>query len=344
MRAVRIHAHGSIGQLRYEEAPQPKLIFPEDALVKLKAASLNRLDISVRRGVNGTAVHLPRILGADGAGVVAQVGAHVKNVKPGDPVCLYPLTGCGLCEFCITDREFMCNQSRVLGQAEDGTYAQYVRVPARNCFPMPSHLGFEEGSTLPSVYLTVWRMLVTNAALKPGEQALILGIGGGTALAALRVAAQIGAAVIVTSRSDEKLARALSLGAQHAINSESADFAKEVRQLTGKRGVDLVVDCVGGKSWVKSLICLAKEGRLVTCGATAGVQARTDVRRLFWNHLRIFGSSFGSREEFRQVLSFMEVTKTKPIIDQVFSLSATITAQKRLEEGKQFGKIVLRTD
>jgi NADPH:quinone reductase-like Zn-dependent oxidoreductase len=238
----------------------------------------------------------------------------------------------------------MCNQSRVLGQAEDGTYAQYVRVPARNCFPMPSHLGFEEGSTLPSVYLTVWRMLVTNAALKPGEQALILGIGGGTALAALRVAAQIGAAVIVTSRSDEKLARALSLGAQHAINSESADFAKEVRQLTGKRGVDLVVDCVGGKSWVKSLICLAKEGRLVTCGATAGVQARTDVRRLFWNHLRIFGSSFGSREEFRQVLSFMEVTKTKPIIDQVFSLSATITAQKRLEEGKQFGKIVLRTD
>jgi NADPH:quinone reductase-like Zn-dependent oxidoreductase len=205
-------------------------------------------------------------------------------------------------------------------------------------------LSFEEAAALPIVYVTLWRMLVTNAKLKPGEHVLIVGIGGGVASAALQLAAHIGTHVFVTSSSDAKIARAIELGARYGINYNKVDFAKEVRQLTGKRGVDVVVDCVGGESWVKSLACLARGGRLVTCGATGGANPQTDIRRIFWNHLRILGSSFGTREEFRQVLNFTHLTRTKPIIDQSFSLREAATAQGRMEEGRQFGKIVLRTN
>jgi NADPH:quinone reductase-like Zn-dependent oxidoreductase len=344
LKTVCIHHHGGTEQLRYEDAPEPKLTSPGEAIVKLKAASLNHMDLRLRRGLSGTELRLPQILGADGAGIVAETGSQVTNIKPGDAVCLYPLKGCGRCEFCITDREFMCAQLRVLGETEDGTYADYVRLPARNCFPIPQSLSFEEAAALPIAYVTVWRMLLTNAQLKPGEYVLIIGIGGGVASAALQVAAQLGAHPIVTSGCDEKLARAKELGAEYGINHEQADFAKETRRLTGKRGVDVVVDCVGGESWVNSLGALTKGGRLVTCGATAGVRSYSDVRRIFWNHLRIFGSSLGSREDFRQVLNLIEITRTKPIIDQVFPLRKAAAAQQRLEEGKQFGKIVLRMD
>ncbi|HYY25085.1 MAG TPA: zinc-binding dehydrogenase [Candidatus Udaeobacter sp.] len=344
MKAVRIHYYGGTDQLRYEDAPEPKLGSPREAIVKLKAASLNHSDLRVRRGLSGIDLCLPHIPGSDGAGIVAEIGSQTISVKPGDSVCLYPLNGCGRCEFCITDREFMCAQAHVLGQAEDGTYAEYVRVAARNCFPIPQGLCFEEAAALPMVYVTVWRMLLTKAQLKPGEYVLILGIGGGVGSAVLQIGAQLGAHLIVTSGSDEKLARAQELGAEHGINYRKADFAKETRRLTARRGADVVVDCVGGESWVKSLEALSKGGRLVTCGATAGVHSCSDVRRIFWNHLQIFGSTLGTREEFRQVLDFMEITGTKPIIDRIFSLREAAAAQERLEKGKQFGKIVLRTD
>ena len=344
MKAVRIHEHGGVEKLRYEEAPEPTLADPNDAIVKLKAASLNHIDIWVRRGLTGVEIALPHILGGDGAGVIAEVGDRVRNIKTGDAVCLYPPSGCGRCEFCITDREYMCVQLRVLGERENGTYAEYARVPARNCFPIPPGLSFEQAAAFPLVYITVWRMLVTNAQLKPGEHVLILGIGGGVATAALQLAAYIGTHIIVTSSSDEKLEKAKTLGAEHGINYKNADFAKEVRRLTGKRGVDVVVDCVGGDGWIKSLASLAKGGRLVTCGATAGANPPTDMRRIFWNNLKIFGSTLGDRAEFREVLNFMEASRTKPVVDQVFPLRDAAAAQKRLEEGKQFGKILLRMD
>ena len=344
MKAVRIHEHGSVEKLRYEEAPEPTLAGPNDAIVKLKAASLNHVDIWIRRGLTGIVVTLPHILGGDGAGVIAEVGDRVRNIKTGDAVCLYPPSGCGRCEFCITDREYMCLQLRVLGERENGTYAEYARVPARNCFPIPPGLSFEQAAAFPLVYITVWRMLVTNAQLKPGEHVLILGIGGGVATAALQLAAHIGTHIIVTSSSDEKLEKAKTLGSEHGINYKNADFAKEVRRLTGKRGVDVVVDCVGGDGWIKSLASLAKGGRLVTCGATAGANPPTDLQRIFWNQLKIFGSTLGDRAEFREVLNFMEASRTKPVIDQVFPLGDAAAAQKRLEEGKQFGKILLRLD
>ena len=344
MKAVRIHEHGGVEKLRYEEAPEPTLAGPNDAIVKLKAAALNHIDIWVRRGLTGIEITLPHILGGDGAGVIAEVGDRVRNIKTGDAVCLYPPSGCGRCEFCITDREYMCVRLRVLGERENGTYAEYARVPARNCFPIPPDLSFEQAAAFPLVYITVWRMLVTNAQLKPGEHVLILGIGGGVATAALQLAAHIGTHIIVTSSSDEKLEKAKTLGSEHGINYKNADFAKEVRRLTGKRGVDVVVDCVGGDGWIKSLASLAKGGRLVTCGATAGANPPTDMRRIFWNNLKIFGSTLGDRAEFREVLNFMEASRTKPVVDQVFSLRDAAAAQKRLEDGKQFGKILLRMD
>lgn len=330
--------------MRYQDRAEPELKSPSDVIVKLKAAALNRIDIRIRRGIAGIDTPLPRILGVDGAGVATAVGTEVVNVKPGDAVCLYPVHGCGHCDFCVTDREFMCARVHVLGERENGTYAEYVRVPARNCFPSPAGLSFDEAAAFPLVFVTAWRMLVTNAALKPGESVLILGIGGGIASAALQVAKSFGAQLIVTSSSDEKLALARNLGAELGVNHCNADFAKEVRNLTAKRGVDVVVDCVGGAGWAKSLAALAKGGRLVTCGAIAGANPQTDVRRIFWNDLNILGSSLGSRAEFREVIDFFEVSGAKPVIDQVFSLSQAADAQQRLEAGKQFGKIVLRMD
>jgi NADPH:quinone reductase-like Zn-dependent oxidoreductase len=342
LNAVRIHEHGGIEKLRYEEAPDPQLASPRDAIVKLTAASLNHIDLWNRRGLTGMKIAFPRILGGDGAGTVSAVGDQVENIKPGDAVCLYPPSGCGRCEFCITDREYMCVHLRVLGERDDGTYAEYVRVPARNCFPIPVGLSFEEAAAFPLVYLTVWRMLQTNAGLRPGERILILGIGGGVATAALQLAAAIGTHIIVTSSSDEKLEKAMALGAEKGINYRKADFAEEVRRFTDKRGVDVVVDCVGGDSWAKSLASLAKGGRLVTCGATTGATPPTNIQRIFWNHLKIFGSTLGDRAEFNEVLSFMAASRTKPIIDQVFPLRDAAMAQQRMEQGKQFGKIVLR--
>lgn len=342
MKAVRIHEHGGVDKLRYEEVEKPRLTSPTEAIVQLKTASLNRIDLWNRQGLTGMDIALPHILGADGAGIVTEVSAEVHNVKPGDAACLYPPSGCGQCEFCFSDREFMCIRLRVLGERLQGTYAEYVKVSAANCFPIPSGLSFEEAAAFPLAFITVWRMLVTNAELKPGEHVLILGIGGGVATAALQLAKRMGAHVFVTSSSDEKLAMAKNWGADHGINYLKSDFTKEVRALTGKRGVDVVVDCVGGESWVKSLAALAKGGRLVTCGATTGANPQTDIRRIFWNHLKIFGSTLGSRGEFRHLLEFMQVSRIRPIIDQVFHLKDAAAAHRRLEEGKQFGKVVLQ--
>jgi NADPH:quinone reductase-like Zn-dependent oxidoreductase len=342
VKAVQIHEHGGTDKLRYEEAEPPKLAAPTEVIVQLKAAALNHIDIWTRRGLTGIEIEMPHILGGDGAGVVVETGSDVANVKKGDAVCLYPAAGCGKCEFCVTDRDFLCIHLRVLGERVKGTYAEYVKLPGQNCFIMPAGYSFEEAAAFPLVFITVWRMLVTNANLRPGEQVLVLGIGGGVATAALQIAKQIGAHVIVTSGSEEKLAMAKNWGADHGINYLKSDFAKEVRALTQKRGVDVVVDCVGGDGWVKSLAALAKGGRLVTCGATAGASPQTDLRRIFWNHLSIFGSTLGSREEFRQVLNFLRRSQIRPILDQPFPLKEAAAAQQRLERGEQFGKIVLQ--
>lgn len=341
MKAVRMHGYGGAEQLFFESCQAPRLIEPDEVIVALKAASLNHIDIWNRLGATGIAFALPHILGADGAGVIAETGTKVGNLKAGDPVCLYPPTGCGQCEFCRSERDFMCIRLRVLGERLEGTYAEYVKLPARNCFPIPAGFSFQQAAAFPLVFITLWRMVVTNAALKPGETFLIIGIGGGVASAALQLAKRMGARVIVTSGSDEKLARAKNLGADHGIHHFKDTIVGAVQALTGGRGVDVVLDCVGGEVWRQSLASLARGGRLVTCGATAGGEPIDDIAAIASKQLKIYGSTLGSRREFAQAISFLNATQLTPVIDRVFPLSAAAEAQRYVEAGKQFGKVVL---
>jgi len=337
-----MHDYGGVEQLFYEDADEPTLAEPNEVIVKLRAAAINHIDIWNRQGATGMPIRMPHILGADGAGTIAEVGARVSNVKVGAPVCLYPPTGCGECEFCLTDRDYMCIRLRALGERLEGTYAEYVKITAANCFPIPAGYSFEEAAALPLVFITVWRMVITNAELKPGESILIIGIGGGVASATLQIAKKIGARVIVTSGSADKLARAKSLGADHGINHAKEDIVGVVKALTANQGVDVVVDCVGGELWRQSLASLSCGGRLVTCGATAGGQPTDDIAAIFSKQLKIYGSTLGSRQEFRQLLSFLPVSRIKPIIDSIFPLRDAALAQQRVETGQQFGKVVLR--
>lgn len=342
MKAIRIYAHGGVDQLRYEDVPKPEVISPNDVIIKLEVAALNHIDIWVRMGATGMQIPMPHVLGADGAGLVVDVGRDVKTVKLGDKVCLYSFTGCGACEFCLSDRDFMCIRVRALGERLDGTYAEYVKVKPENCFPLPPYMTFDEAAAFPLVFVTVWRMLVTNARLQPGENLLIIGIGGGVASAALQLAKRMGVRVIVTSGGDEKLERAKALGADHGIKHRRQDIAAEVSRLTDNRGVDVVLDSVAGEVWQKSLASLAHGGRLVTCGATAGWEPEDDLDTMISKELKIYGSTLGSREDFRQLLSFLELARIHPIIDSKFPLKEAAAAQQRMEQGKQFGKILLQ--
>lgn len=339
-----MHGYGGIEQLFYEDAPAPKIAGANEVIVKLKAASLNHIDIWNRMGATGIAVPMPHILGADGAGVVVEAGARVANVKAGDAVCLYPPAGCGQCEFCFTDRDFLCIRLHVLGERLEGTYAELVKLPAQNCFAIPQGYTFEEAAAFPLVFITLWRMIVTNAQLQPGETILIIGIGGGVASATLQVAKALGTRAIVTSGSDEKLARAKTLGADHGIHHFRENLVDRVREATEGRGADVVFDSVGGEVWQKSLASLANGGRLVTCGATAGGQSNDDIEAICSKQLRIYGSTLGSRGEFRQLISFLNAKKIRPIIDKTFPLADAAAAQRYLEEGKQFGKVVLKIE
>ena len=337
-----MHGYGGIEQLFYEEVDQPTIAEPNDVIVKLKAAAINHIDIWNRLGQTGHIFEIPHILGADGAGVVVEASSKVRHLKSGDAVCLYPPTGCGECEFCLGGNDWMCIRLRVLGERMEGTYAEFVRLPAENCFAIPAGYSFEEAAALPLVFVTLWRMLITNGKLQPGETVLIIGVGGGVASASLQVAKKLGARVIVTSSSDEKLARAEKLGADFTINHRKQDFADVINQLTQQRGVDMVVDCVGGEVWRKSLASLARGGRLVTCGATAGAQPDDDIAAIFSKHLKIYGSTLGSREEFRRLVNFLTIAQIKPIIDSVFPLYDAAAAQHRVETAQQFGKVVLK--
>jgi len=343
VKAVRIHAPGGIDALSHEDCKEPQLERPADVTVKLVAAAVNRLDVQLRSGANGH-FFFPHILGCDGAGRIEAVGSEVSHLKPGDAVCTYPFVDCEECEFCAVKEYHLCANPHILSHCENGTYAQYITVPAKSCFPIPFEFSFEEAAAFPLVYTTAWRLLMTQGKLIPGETVLIRGVGGGIATAALQIAASVGARLLVSSANDEKLAKAKALGFELTINDQNVDLAKEVRHLTAKHGVDLVVDCIGGSDWGKSLACLARGGRLVTCGAIAGANPPSDLRRIFWNHLKIYGATHPSREEFRQVLKFFAYSAVKPIIDTVYALREAGQAQRLMEQRRHFGKIVLRTD
>jgi NADPH:quinone reductase-like Zn-dependent oxidoreductase len=341
MKAIAITGQGGMEKVQYVEVERPT-VGPREVLIETRAAALNHLDLFVRNNLDSLKLTPPHVAGADGAGVVAEMGGEVSQVKVGDRVLINPALNCGVCEFCQAGEQSLCARFGIMGESRPGTFAEYFKVPHDNVHSVPEGFSWEEAAALPLVFVTAWRMLISKAAIKPGEDILILGIGGGVATAVLQIVKAIGLRAFVTSSSDDKLQQAKKLGADAVINYKTQDFAREIRSLTNRRGVDVVVDSVGGDSYSQSLASLVKGGRLVTCGATAGPRPQTDLQRIFWNQLSVFGSTMGNRREFAEMLSFVRKRGVKPVIDQVFPLADGANAFARMEEGKQFGKIVLR--
>jgi len=317
VKAVRIHEDGGPDVLRYEDAPDPEP-GPDDVLVELRAASLNHLDLWVRKGL--PSVPKPRILGADGAGVVAGTDERVV-INP----------GIDLGDGRIT----------VVGEHSDGTHAELIAVPRAQVYPIPDDLSFEEAAAFPLVFETAYRMLVTKAGLAEDEWILIWGIGGGVATASLAIAKALGAHAVVTSSSDEKLARARELGADATVNHETEDVVAAVKELTGG-GAHVVVDDVGEATWAKTLNAARADGRICVCGATTGPNPPAQLHRIWWKQLTIYGSTMGTRADFEAVYDLVASGRVKPVVDEVFPLAEAAAAHERLERGEQLGKIILR--
>ena len=322
-------------------SPRPRRP-PAEVVVKVRAAALNHLDIRVRRGRPGFPVTGPHVLGSDASGTVSALGAGVTELTVGQDVILNPGLSCGHCEYCLRGEQSQCPSFGIMGMSRLGTFAEYVAVPATNTYPKPSNLSFEEAAALPLAYLTAWRMVMNRGSLTPGETVLIHGIGGGVAIAALQFCALAGARAIVTSSSGDKLARAKTLGATHCVNyRDSADVTTEIKDLTGGRGVDLIIDSVGAATWPINFGCIRRGGRIVICGVTGGAECSVNLSQLYWNHVSVAGSTMGSSEDFRAMVCAVGAAGLKPIIDSVHPLHEAKTAQSKMEAGQQFGKIVL---
>ena len=328
MKAVRIHEEGGPEVLRYEDVEDPAPA-PGQVLVRLKTASLNHLDLWLRQGL--PSVPKPRILGADGAGVVAALGEGVMGFREGQRVVINP----GLEE----DGRIL-----VIGEHMDGTHAELIAVRAENVHPLPDEISFEDAAAFPLVFETAYRMLVTKARLAEGEWVLLWGIGSGVATAALAIAKAVGARAIVTSSSDEKLARARELGADAAVNHASANVALEVKRITGDHGVDVVVEHVGEATWRTSLQVVRPEGRIAVCGATTGANPPANLHRIFWKQLTIYGSTMGTAADFAAAYDLVLSGRARPVVDRVFPLADAAAAHEYLESGRQFGKVVLAID
>jgi NADPH:quinone reductase-like Zn-dependent oxidoreductase len=347
MRALVLRGHGDLSMLDVSDVQSPNLSAPGDVRIALRAAALNHLDLHTMRGLPGLTLDFPHILGADGAGVVESVGDEVTAFQPGDRVMFNPGISCYECEQCLAGEHSMCVWYRLLGEHLPGTMAEFIVVPQQNVARIPTPpephapLSWPEAAGYSLVTLTAWRMLHTRAKLQPGETVLIWGVGGGVSSVALAVAKLLGATVIVTSSSDDKLSVAREMGADLTLNHNEVDVAREVRQATEKRGADVIVDNVGEASWEASLRALGKGGRLVTCGATTGPKVVSDVRRIFWNHHTIMGSTMGSAADYADIIRLLGEGKLRVRIDSTFPLERGAEAMARLSEGKQMGKVVV---
>jgi NADPH:quinone reductase-like Zn-dependent oxidoreductase len=340
MKAALFHEFGGPDKVRVEEVPTPTPGAGE-ALVHVRACGLNHLDLWVLGGMPALKTPLPFWTGCDIAGEVAALGPGVSGPAPGTRVAVNPSLSCGACEWCVKGEDSLCVRYGIIGEHVRGGLAEHVTVPAGNLLPLPDHVSFEEAAAFILVNMTAWRMLVTQAALRPAEDLLILGVGGGVSSAAVAIGKLCGARVFVTSSSDEKLRRAKALGADEGVNYTQTDWGKVVREWTGKRGVDVVLDNVGAATWATSIRSLAGGGRLVTCGATSGPIGETDIRIVFWKHLRIIGSTMSNRREFRDVMGQLFAGRLKAIVDRTVPLADTAKALAALKKGEQFGKIVI---
>ena len=340
MRAVLLERHGGPEVLTLTTVPDPAPP-PGWVAVRVRACALNHLDLWARRGLPGVRFPLPLILGNDVAGVVEETGAGVDWVQPGAEVVLAPGFGCGHCEACLAGDDNLCRRYAILGSTVHGGYAERVVAPAANCLPRPAGLSWAEAASLPLVFLTAWNMLVHRARVRAGEDVLVLAAGSGVGIAAIQIAKLRGARVIAAASTAAKLERARALGADETINYAQADFAAEVRRLTGKKGVEVVVEHTGQETWGRSLLAAARGGRIVTCGATSGYEAVTDLRHVFSRQLQILGSNMGRKASLHEIFRWVERGRLRPVVDRVLPLERVREAHEVLERRAAFGKVVL---
>jgi len=340
MRAAIFHEHGGPEVVRIEEVPQPRP-GPGEVLVRVKAASLNHLDLWVRRGLP-IETTMPHIGGSDVAGVIAEVGQGVDAARVGERVVVNPNLYDGTCEWCRRGEQSMCPNFRILGEHTDGGFAEYATAAAAHAHRLPDGYAFEDAAALPIACMTAWRALHTRARLQPGEDVLVLGASGGTALAAVQIAVLIGARVFALTSGPENVRRLRELGAAFVYDrTGNEEWSKSVLADTGKRGVDVVVENVGAATWKGSIRAMTPGARLVTYGATAGPRVEIDIRALFWRQTTIMGTTMASNAEFEQMLAAAFSGRLRPVIDTVMPLADARKAHERMEAGQQFGKIVL---
>ena len=341
MHAIIFSQHGGPEVLQVGEVPNPQ-IKANEVLVEVRACALNHLDVWVRNGLPGIKIPLPHILGCDVAGVVREVGDLVTWTKAGDEVMVQPGVSCGHCPECLAGRDNMCDEYDIVGYRRDGGYAEFVAIPGVNVIPKPKNLHWEEAAALPLVTLTAWHMLVTRAQVQAGEDVLVHAAGSGVGSLGIQIAKLLGTRVIATASSDEKLAKARELGADETINYSMDDWPKQVKRLTQGRGVDVVFEHTGETTWAGSILSLKKGGRLVTCGATSGFDARTDLRHVFYRHLTILGSMMGSKADLLAAMKFIESGQIRAVVDRTLPLEEARKAHELMEDRAQFGKLVLK--
>lgn len=341
MKAVIFRRHGGADVLEYLEVPDPS-VGPGELLVRVKACSVNHLDIWIRQGIPAYRLNLPHISGCDVAGVVERVGAGVAQLKPGDAVVLTPGLSCGRCEWCLAGHDNLCASYGIRGAATDGGYAELVSAKATDALSLPKGLSFEEAAAFPLVFLTAWHMLVTRAQLKAGEAVLVHAAGSGVGHAAVQIAKYLKATVYTTVGSEAKMDKARALGADAVINYQQDDVEARLRSLTRDRGVDVVFEHIGPQTWEKSLRILSKGGRLVTCGATSGPTVPLDLRYVFSRQLAILGSMMGTREELQAITQLIGERTLKPVVDTAFPLREARAAQERMLRREVFGKLILQ--
>lgn len=340
MKAVVFHKTGGSDKLQLTQMPDPTPGAGE-AVVRVRACGVNRLDILVRTGFTPVKVPMPHIGGSEVTGEVVQVGPGVSSVGVGDRVAVAPYLYCGSCEYCLAGHESVCPRGDILGLVSQGGYAELVKVPAQSLVPLPDGVSFQDGAAVTLAALTAYHMLVTKARIQPGEDVLVLAGGSGVGSAAIQLAKLMGARVIATAGSEAKLEKARQLGADAVVSHASGSFRQEVRALTGKRGVDVVVEHVGQATWHEAVGCLARGGRLVTCGAFTGAKAEMDIWGFFAKELTFIGAYGGSRAELAQVLKLVRRGALVPIVDRVYGLDGVAAAQQALEENQPFGKLII---
>jgi NADPH:quinone reductase-like Zn-dependent oxidoreductase len=338
MKAVRIHQFGGPEVLTYEDIPDPQPR-KDQVLVRVKACSLNHLDLWVRKGL--PEVKLPHILGSDIAGEVAEIGEYVTGLHPGQRALVAPMHYCGHCAKCLAGLQNQCRAFTVLGNAVDGGNCELIAVPAANVIPIPDALDFNQAASVPLVFVTAWHMLVGLAAIRPGQTVLVLGGSSGVGIAAIQIAKMFHCRVITTAGNEIKLEKARALGADYGIDHYKQKISEEIRKITNKEGVDIVVEHVGAATWDESLRSLKTAGTLVTCGATTGPKVAVDLRHLFARQLRLLGSYMGTMSELHEVLSHIFAGRLKPVVDRAFPLSEIRAAHEYLEKSQMFGKVII---